>query len=1287
MSKRRFTDKPAIVPSDVLALGPHNLAMVENRTLFPTTVVTVTATKPDRLLISGKENRKLGSHVEKGQFKGYAIYQLSLEERATCPTDCSARPYCLAPGTRVLTADLNWVPIENLEVGQQIVGFDEFRGGNDKYMTRLATVEALGRTRQPSYRLVTDKGTVICSDNHLWLGRQHLTTTQGRRNGVHWIKTSDLVVGAKISFLFEPWEEDRSYESGRLRGFVEGEGSLGTRTSCNPHTKLRVSWAQRPGQLLDEIDDIATDLGFTVARREQVSGVNGTRVDHTDVLGGWKSIIEFVGRIRPTRFIERAHELVPGHAIDHNSAKYATVLAVEPIGETDLVTIATSTKTLIAEGLCSHNCFGNGMQFARRHRVGDPEVFYARIEAEIASILTSEKGLLLRLHVLGDFFSVEYVAFWKDLLETHPLLAIFGYTHRRIDHADGIGAAIQALKEMFPERFRIRWSLDQVAPDAAVIVETPDEAEGIVCPAQSDATGCCATCGLCWETAAAERTILFLKHGRPNARAVADRVNSAVAHDDDRAEIDEQVRVASSVPDELEWIPLSWGLTRTEAKILNLMAQRPLTTRDAIWTVLYGADPDGGPASDKIIDVLILKIRRKIEPLGYQIETQWGHGYRLSPASFAMLSDMRKGATTDLSAPGTAFADGTTRPIVGIPLPKTMRPAEITRDRPEFRMVRITDMRIETSYQRNLSSRSISLIRKIVAEWSWAKFKAVDLDEPVLTPKGWKRHGDLVPGDQVFGPDGKPTDVIAKTPIFTDADCYRVSFCDGYSVVVSGDHLWNVEVQKLSSRRDGPTRRMGRPEVTISTRDLMAEVGKVNEQFYRRHPRVRVASAVQMPTQALLVDPYLLGVWLGDGGTGETRISAGAQDAYEMADLLAATGCEVIVRPAKRAHRISFGGGKRGNTDSSPIKQAMRELGVLNRKHIPQQYLMAAEHQRFSLLQGLMDSDGSCSGTRAYFATKHLDFATDVAQLIASLGMRSSVVKSDQIYRGRPYTSWQVHFSPKPESPPFRLERKAGKVRQSSGNMSLYRRVIAVEPIESRPVSCIQVAREDGLYLVGKRFVITHNCPIVVERNGLYYVIDGQHTSIAAASHPALAAIPCMVIDAADVQTRASSFIAHNRDRVPMSAAQLFHGRVAAGDAQAMALAELIDASGCRVPKTQPSKGYANVGDIVGIGALEDTWKSRGAIVARRILEICVLAEIRPIATTVIHGLGHFLQDEEFVSPRNVNLIVAAALRTIDVEKEAAAEAARIGRNRYLGLASLLDRMIREERAKGSAAA
>lgn len=360
MSARRFTDKPELDPGAVWSLPRGHPAMVENRTLFPSTVIEVTKDVPERLLVSGANNRKLGATVEKGKFKGYALYGLSLEERATCPGDCSVRGYC----------------------------------------------------------------------------------------------------------------------------------------------------------------------------------------------------------------------------------------------------------------------YGNGMQMARRHRIGDADVFFDRLGMEICELLDEHHGLLIRLHVLGDFPSVEYVAFWKEVLDEHPKVAIYGYTHRT--DKDEIGQAIASVKLAHPERFRIRWSSDTKQPDGAIVLDhiPPAKIKGaLVCPAQTDATACCATCGFCWEYASRKDAVAFIKHGRPSIGLVAEKVNGTVD----------------------------------------------------------------------------LKGTRAVQAAAL------------------------------------------------LPKPKI---SSVSPELPRLKLVAPTNLHVETAYQRDLSTKSMRLIRKIVSEWDWAKFKP-----PICTEAA----------DGLFVIDGQHTAIAAAT--------------------------------------------------------------------------------------------------------------------------------------------------------------------------------------------------------------------------------------------------------------------------------------------------------------------------------------------------------------------------------------------------------------------------------------------------------------------------------------------------------------------------------------------
>lgn len=183
------------------------------------------------------------------------------------------------------------------------------------------------------------------------------------------------------------------------------------------------------------------------------------------------------------------------------------------------------------------SCYGNAMPFARRHRVDDD--FELMLRSEVATVARQyPSGLLIRLHVLGDFYSARYVMLWAQLLMQFPQLHVFGYTARRVDDADPESAktakAIKVLTDAMWSRFAIRTSAsDPVARSRSIVVDVdPGEADTIVCPAQKVATESCATCGLCWSDNARDKTIAFLRHGMsrergPKTKRVAEIPNAA----------------------------------------------------------------------------------------------------------------------------------------------------------------------------------------------------------------------------------------------------------------------------------------------------------------------------------------------------------------------------------------------------------------------------------------------------------------------------------------------------------------------------------------------------------------------------------------------------------------------------------------------------------------------------------------------------------------------------------------------------------------------------------------
>lgn len=163
---------------------------------------------------------------------------------------------------------------------------------------------------------------------------------------------------------------------------------------------------------------------------------------------------------------------------------------------------------------CRHwlDCFGNKMHMSPRHMHGPALEHYLGRELEALG-REHPRGFVVRLHVLGDFYSVEYVRRWLGWLRQIPQLHVFGYT--AWPPSSVIGKALaEAARENWL-RFAIRNSNGRAAERSTVTLyhrpatPTVEPHAAIVCPAQTDASDCCATCALCWQT---QRNIAFLAH-------------------------------------------------------------------------------------------------------------------------------------------------------------------------------------------------------------------------------------------------------------------------------------------------------------------------------------------------------------------------------------------------------------------------------------------------------------------------------------------------------------------------------------------------------------------------------------------------------------------------------------------------------------------------------------------------------------------------------------------------------------------------------------------------------
>lgn len=366
---------------------------------------------------------------------------------------------------------------------------------------------------------------------------------------------------------------------------------------------------------------------------------------------------------------------------------------------------------------------------------------------------------------------------------------------------------------------------------------------------------------------------------------------------------------------------------------------------------------------------------------------------------------------------------------------------------------------------------------------------ALALDTPIPIPGGWTTMGALCPGDVVFDEQGRPCKVRYCSPVHTDHECFRITFCDGASVVADKGHRWLVETRTsleylLGELGQG---RVGRPKPgqTASTRGVI-DTGQMAQiqagPWSYNQLRVRNTRPLVLPDADLPIPPYALGLWLGDGHQVTPRITQHRLDT-QTADFIRAEGIQVSVRYLDKRYpdnaTLLLDVPDEGRP-VSPWAARFRALGLLASKHIPAIYLRASIAQRLQLLRGLMDSDGTAGADgRCEFSNTNPALAEGVYELLVSMGVKASMrVRARKA--AHHLDQYRVNFKPSPDLCPFNLPRKVQRLQAASRpTITFCRRVVRVEPVASVPVRCIEVDSPNHLFLCTRAMVPTHNTKTV----------------------------------------------------------------------------------------------------------------------------------------------------------------------------------------------------------------
>jgi intein/homing endonuclease len=349
--------------------------------------------------------------------------------------------------------------------------------------------------------------------------------------------------------------------------------------------------------------------------------------------------------------------------------------------------------------------------------------------------------------------------------------------------------------------------------------------------------------------------------------------------------------------------------------------------------------------------------------------------------------------------------------------------------------------------------------------------KAQPIDEPVLTPEGWKTIGTIVVGDTVIGADGRPTRV---TGIFPQGSkpIYRVALSDGAWTRCCAEHLWLVQTHEDRTR--------GLVGRILSAAEI---IQKGPMSGGRRRFFVPMMRPAQMPTRELSLHPYLLGALIANGGFCQNSPThSGSQEQRDAFRKYLPSGVEL--RPVSAEHPSDYRicGDRPGQPNALlNMLRAVKLYGLeSHERFVPTEYMFASIEQRIALLQGLCDNDGTVSkdGLVVEYNTTSPQLAADTIAIIRSLG--GSAWMSTRIptftvngERREGRLDHRVRMALPDGIEPFRVAPKLNRYKPRTKYPAAHA-IESVEPIGEAECVCIKVEADDHLY-VTRDFIVTHN--------------------------------------------------------------------------------------------------------------------------------------------------------------------------------------------------------------------
>ena len=349
--------------------------------------------------------------------------------------------------------------------------------------------------------------------------------------------------------------------------------------------------------------------------------------------------------------------------------------------------------------------------------------------------------------------------------------------------------------------------------------------------------------------------------------------------------------------------------------------------------------------------------------------------------------------------------------------------------------------------------------KKIAGILSVGTGKAVPVTTKIPTPDGYKRMGNIVPGDKVIGSDGKPTEVLEVYPN-GDRDVYKISFNDNRYVLCDLDHQWNVFKWDMT-------------QYTVTTRDMLedykkrsdtivdtnAKTGCTMDPYVYKYSIPVLSNPAEYNMQDVPIDPYVYGAFL---------------HANKIPTLLSiTTEEEFIPNKIARVCDIDYAKHKGGyyfkNTEGYILsKEFFKDLPL---DHIDDRYKYNTIENRLKLITGLLDSGGIFNENNdIIYYHPSVKLLKDVQEIIRGLGHCAHMFKDKSGIR----ITVPCRFKKEMFTVPSKLHQAF--CIDEVDDYKYYKRLVVkdIRKVTKANSKCIAVAAKDKQYLT-EGFVVTHN--------------------------------------------------------------------------------------------------------------------------------------------------------------------------------------------------------------------